>query len=184
MGQRVTAFDIHVDLNGCIEGRVSADARIDPSLIDFATGDGHKMPFPDAAFGHLLCYDTLHHMRDFDSIFHEYARVLKPGGRAIFVEPGDKHASSPETIEFLKLKAHDSTWIERNIVLEEIDVCARGAKFNGPTMVPLPHAEQLERFRPADWLAFRKGSRLRRARFANRMAQINYNERVVFFCDK
>jgi len=28
MGYEVTAFDIHTDLAGCIEGRVNADARI------------------------------------------------------------------------------------------------------------------------------------------------------------
>src|SRR5258706_12642173 len=107
MGQKVTAFDIHPDLKDCIEGRANADARLDQSLIECATGDGHKMPFPDASFGHLLCYDTLHHMHDFDRVFCEFSRVLKPSGRAIFVEPGAKHASSPETIEFLKMKTHD-----------------------------------------------------------------------------
>src|SRR6267142_2772686 len=69
MGQKVTAFDIHPDLKGCIQGRADADARLDRSLIQYATGDGHKMPFADASFGHLLCYDTLHHMHDFDRVF-------------------------------------------------------------------------------------------------------------------
>src|SRR3954462_9035215 len=43
MGIHVTAFDIHTDLAGCVRGRVAADARIDPSLIDYQTGDGHAM---------------------------------------------------------------------------------------------------------------------------------------------
>jgi 2-polyprenyl-3-methyl-5-hydroxy-6-metoxy-1,4-benzoquinol methylase len=58
MGYEVTAFDIHTDLAGCIEGRVNADARIDPSLINYKTGDGHAMPFASDSFGHVLCYDT------------------------------------------------------------------------------------------------------------------------------
>jgi len=139
MGQQVTAFDIHTDLEGCISGRVEADKRIDRALISHATGDGHAMPFDDNTFGHALCYDTLHHMHDYDKVFSEFARVLKPGGRAIFVEPGAKHSTSPETIEFMKLKSHDPTWIERDIVLEDINRCATASGLSSLAIVPMQH---------------------------------------------
>lgn len=184
MGHKITAFDIHPNLKGCIDGRANADARLDQSLIDHAIGDGHEMPFANATFGHLLCYDTLHHMRDFDRVFYEFSRVLKPGGRAIFVEPGAEHANSLETKEFLKLKAHDPTWIERSIVLEDIDTCARRAGFSELKLVPLPHANDLLKMPLSDWLSFRNGSRSLTLAVTKYLLEVNYNQRVVFFCDK
>jgi ubiquinone/menaquinone biosynthesis C-methylase UbiE len=57
MGLSVTAFDIHEDIEDCLNGRISADARIEPSLISTATGDGHDMPFADNSFG--LIYSAM-----------------------------------------------------------------------------------------------------------------------------
>src|SRR2546427_374114 len=96
MGYKVTAFDIHGNLEPLIKGRIAADQRIDPTLINFERGDGHVMPFPGQSLGHILCYDTLHHMHDYERVFSEFGRVLKTGGRAIFVEPGAGHSSAPE----------------------------------------------------------------------------------------
>jgi SAM-dependent methyltransferase len=184
MGYQVTAFDIHNDLAGCIAGRVKADRRIDRDLITYASGDGHAMPFPDATFGHLLCYDTLHHMHDYDQVFREFSRVLEPGGRAIFVEPGARHSTSQQTIEFMKLKTDDPTWIERDVVLEEINACAIAAKFSGLKIVPTQHPLAPMVYTVADWQAFRKGNRRQVDEFASHMANVNYNERLVFFCER
>jgi ubiquinone/menaquinone biosynthesis C-methylase UbiE len=184
MGNRVTAFDIHPDLAGCISGRVNADRRIDPSLIDHATGDGHAMPFKGGTFGHTLCYDTLHHMHDYEKVFSEFSRVLMPGGRAIFVEPGAKHATSAETIAFLKLKAHDPTWIERNVVLEEVNRCAVAAGLGELQIVPIQHPAAPIRFPLRSWIKYRQGNQAARDSFADNLAAINYDQRVVFYCDK
>jgi ubiquinone/menaquinone biosynthesis C-methylase UbiE len=184
MGYEVTAFDIHGDLAGCIEGRVNADARIDPSLINYKTGDGHAMPFANDSFGHLLCYDTLHHMHDYGKVFSEFSRVLQPGGRAVFVEPGARHSQSRETIEFLKLKAHDSTWIERDVVLEEINKCATRAGFSDLMVVPVQHPMAPSTFTLRNWSKFRRGNLRLRLGFARKMAVVNYDQRVVFYCDK
>ena len=184
MGHKVTAFDIHADLAGCIEGRVNADARIDPSLISYKTGDGHAMPIANDLFGHVLCYDTLHHMHDYGKVFAEFSRVLQPGGRAIFVEPGARHSQSAETIEFLKLKAHDSTWIERDVVLEEIDKCAARAGFSTLIVVPFQHPLAPSVFSLRDWRKFRRGNLRLRLSFSQKMATLNYNHRVIFYCDK
>jgi SAM-dependent methyltransferase len=184
MGLNVTAFDIHTDLDNCLRGRSSTDARIDPALITTATGDGHAMPFEDASFGHLLCYDTLHHMHDYCRVFAEFSRVLKSGGRAIFVEPGANHSRSPETIEFMKLKQHDPSWIERDVVLEDIGEHAISNGFSGLNIVPLQIPGELKIFSIKEWSSFRRGSIMQRHKFSRHMAKVNYYQRVIFFCDK
>ena len=185
MGRRVVAFDIHGDLEGCLQHRIDADLRIRPVLVSYQHGDAHAMPFAERSFGHIFCYDTLHHMHDYARVFAEFARVLEPGGRAVFVEPGARHSTSPETIAFVRQqKAHDPTWIERDVILEEIDAIARTAGFTGLTIVPMPHPDIPVELPLSEWLAYRCGETGPRQRLADLLATINYDERVIFYCDR
>ena len=186
MGLQTVAFDIHGDLKACLESRAKADNRIDPGLMSFANGDGHAMPFEPGAFGHLLCYDTLHHMHDYPRVFAEFFRVLRRGGRGIFVEPGARHSSSPETVAFLEAqKKHDPSWIERDVVLEEIDQIAMAAGFPaGLCIVPMPHPSTLLIYSMAAWSKFRDGDALERLRLTDQLASLNYWDRVIFYVDK
>ncbi len=45
-----------------------------------------QLPFADAAFDAVLGKQILHHL-DLDAAIAEIARVLRPGGRAVFLEP-------------------------------------------------------------------------------------------------
>lgn len=137
-------------------------------------------------FGHLLCYDTLHHMRDYLMVFSEFFRVLKPVGRCIFVEPGARHSTSPETIAFVEAqKKLDPTWIERDVVLEEIDQIARSVGFQlGLLVIPMPHPAALQVYSLPEWIRFRDGDTLQRLKFTDQLAQINYWDRVIFYIDK
>lgn len=186
MGLQTLAFDIHGDLQACLDYRAQADSRIDQSLLSFEHGDGHAMPFESGVFGHLLCYDTLHHMHDYTKVFSEFYRVLHRGGRAIFVEPGARHSTSPETIAFVKAqKKHDPTWVERDIVLEEIDQIARNAGFTlGLSIIPMPHPLALQKYSVYEWLQFRDGDTRQRQRFTDYLANINYWDRIIFTADK
>jgi SAM-dependent methyltransferase len=186
MGFHTVAFDIHGDLRECLESRVQADCRINECLLNFAQGDGHSMPFEAGVFGHLLCYDTLHHMHDYPKVFTEFFRVLQDGGRGIFVEPGARHSTSPETVAYLEAhKKHDPSWIERDVVLEEIDHIARASGFaSGLSIVPMPHPFGLQVYSMEDWSRFRDGDVLQRLRVTDQLASINYWDRVIFFVDK
>lgn len=186
MGLQTVAFDSHGDLQACLENRVQADSRIDPGLLSFAHGDGHAMPFEPEAFGHVLCYDTLHHMHDYPKVFSEFYRVLRRGGRGIFVEPGARHSTSPETVAFIETqKKHDPRWIERDVVLEEIDQIARAAGFvEGLCIVPMPHPLNLNIYSMKSWSRFRKWAPLKRLGLTNQLASINYWDRVIFYVDK
>ena len=81
-------------------------------------------------FGHVCSFDSLHHMHAYAQTLAEMARVLAPGGRAVFVEPGAQHSRSPETVAFLRtIPPGDPDWIERDVVLEEIDAWPARAGF-------------------------------------------------------
>lgn len=45
------------------------------------------LPFEDAVFDTVHCWDVLHHVSDVSKTLSEIDRVLKPGGRFIAVEP-------------------------------------------------------------------------------------------------
>ena len=79
-------------------------------------------------------------MHTYPLVFEEFFRVLSPGGRAIFVEPGARHSQSKETIAFLESqKKLDPSWIERDVVLNDLDLIAKSAGFNsGVRVVPTP----------------------------------------------
>ena len=144
------------------------------------------MPFEPATFGHLLCYDTLHHMHNYQQVFAEFYRVLQAGGRGIFVEPGASHSSSPETLDFVKgQKKHDPNWIERDVVLEEIDEIAQNVGFSsGLNIVPMPHPLSLQSYSMKEFTQFRADEGLERLRFTDQLASLNYFNRVIFYVEK
>ena len=184
MGYEVTAFDLSKDLPQVGQMRVTSDQRIKPDLIHFYTGDGHNMPFEANSFGHICCFDSLHHMHDFSKALSEIYRVLLPNGRAIFVEPGAKHATSPQTLEFIeKYKKDDPTWIERSIVLEEIHEIAQECGFTKMTVIPLLWPG-LREYTFERWQKFRLGDPIPELDYLNLLKAFNYDSRVVFYLDK
>jgi SAM-dependent methyltransferase len=53
----------------------------------FACGDAQRLPFRDQSFHSTYCVAVLQHVRDLASTVEEFARVTKPGGRVLAVEP-------------------------------------------------------------------------------------------------
>jgi len=60
------------------EGLVEARAGWRPMTM--AAGTGERLPFADAAFDQLLCFNVLDHVADAPAVLREMRRVLKPGG--------------------------------------------------------------------------------------------------------
>jgi SAM-dependent methyltransferase len=185
-GFNTVSFDIHGDLEKLLNGRATLDLLIDDSKLSYAHGDGHHMPFDNSSFGHLLCYDTLHHMHDYDKVFEEFYRVLRPGGIGIFVEPGARHSSSAETIAFVEAqKLHDPDWIERDVILEEIDSIAKKSGFEyGICIVPVPHPLAFEKYRLSEFHDFQNNVGIKRQSYCDKLAGQNYWERTIFFVQK
>jgi len=48
--------------------------------IEYLEGHGAELPFEDTAFDVVYCCDVLEHIREWETVIGEAARVLKPGG--------------------------------------------------------------------------------------------------------
>jgi|SRR5712692_7270377 len=55
--------------------------------VGFASGDACALPFRDHAFDSTFCVAVLQHVHDLSTAVRECARVTKPGGRVLAVEP-------------------------------------------------------------------------------------------------
>lgn len=71
-------------------------ARID-GTVRIAQGVAEQLPLRDASVDGVLGMNVLHHVPDLPASITELARVLKPGCRAVFVEPGLDHLQAAET---------------------------------------------------------------------------------------
>lgn len=88
-GARVFGIDISPRL---VEHARASAAKLgsNGSAPEFLVSDAHHTPFRDAMFDYVVGNGTLHHL-DLEKAFAEIARVLKPGGKALFLEPMYHH---------------------------------------------------------------------------------------------
>jgi ubiquinone/menaquinone biosynthesis C-methylase UbiE len=85
-GCRLTGIDVNPHGVGTATAMARAAglaSRVRFDVVDVARG----LPFPDGSFDALLCIDSINHVGDRQQLFREWARVLRPGGRAIFTDP-------------------------------------------------------------------------------------------------
>jgi ubiquinone/menaquinone biosynthesis C-methylase UbiE len=62
-----------------------------PFLTGFEIASAEKLPFADATFDVVSANMVLEHLEDPETVFAEVSRVLKPGGRFVFVTPNLRH---------------------------------------------------------------------------------------------
>jgi SAM-dependent methyltransferase len=97
LGYAVVAVDPDLTALGHNRCRVTFDAgRIDGTVI-VVNGLAEDLPFGTAAFDGVVGLNVLHHVPDLARTTRELARVLKPGGHAVFCEPGLDHLESRQT---------------------------------------------------------------------------------------
>lgn len=99
--------------------------------LAFHAYDGHRLPLADASLDRIVCYDAFHHVRDQAATIREFARVLRPGGRAAFIEPGPDHSKTPQSqAEMARFAV-----IENDVNMAQIARHAVDAGFEPPRML-------------------------------------------------
>lgn len=183
-GFDVYIFDIAQSTVFCVEGRINADVRLDRSRLHPGVCDAHQLSiYENDYFGNIVCFDSLHHMVDFNAVFKEMFRILAPGGRAAFVEPGADHAESKETKDFLKkMKPDNPHWIERSIELEEINKMVCEVGFQSLRIKPFLPPSAID-FPLEEWQLFAKNPE-QQATYFNHLQSFNSKERVIFYIEK
>jgi hypothetical protein len=61
-----------------------------------------RLPFLHCSFDGVLAMNVLHHVPDVTAVVSELARVLRPGCRAVFAEPGLDHLTDCETMRAIR----------------------------------------------------------------------------------
>jgi ubiquinone/menaquinone biosynthesis C-methylase UbiE len=105
-------FGLNLMLAGVIEEAVATD--ISPGMlralsqsaaeleleVETAACEAASLPFADGSFDLVFGHAVLHHLPDLEAAFHEFRRVLRPGGEIAFCgEPslyGDRLATLPK----------------------------------------------------------------------------------------
>ncbi len=115
VGAAVTAFD----LSSGYVAETRARAAANGVSVTCTVADGEDLPFPDAAFDAVWGNAILHHL-DLVRAGRELARVLKPGGVAVFCEPWGGNPVLGFARRFLPYPGKDRTPDERPLTCRDL----------------------------------------------------------------
>jgi ubiquinone/menaquinone biosynthesis C-methylase UbiE len=144
LAREVVACDVTPDMLDAVR-RTAAERGMDNITVQLAPAE--RLPFEDGEFDVVVARYTTHHWHDRDAGLREARRVLKVGGRAIFIDViSPTHAlldSWLQTLELLRDISH-----VRNYQVSEWTMALEVAGFSvdGITRRRLP-------LRFADWVA-------------------------------
>jgi SAM-dependent methyltransferase len=112
----------------------AAVANIEANGIEARLGDGQELPFEDASFDYVICFETLEHVPSPARLLEELARVVRPDGRVFVsipwvprtyvhardfrVDAGYGHAFELSRADFESLLTHTPLKIESEDVCE------------------------------------------------------------------
>jgi SAM-dependent methyltransferase len=137
VGVRTVSMDLSVEMMRRGRERLAADARlVFRAEAGFVAGRGQALPFADGVFDGVLCMNALHHLPSYADGLREVHRVLKPGGRAVFSEPGTQHAVQPLS----QFRMREDSVVEKAVSLPLIRRLAFEAGFSRMRVVPLRSA--------------------------------------------
>lgn len=113
--------------------------------VAFHVYDGHRLPLADASLDRIICFDAFHHVKDQAGTLAEFARVLRPGGRAALLEPGPNHSKTAQSQREMSMYKV----IENDISMPEVQRLALAAGFTDVEMfvqMQMPRRMPYEQF--------------------------------------
>ena len=134
LGVRTISIDLSLEMMRRGRRRLEADSRLvfrDDAA--FVAARGQELPFRDGVFDSVLCLNALHHHPSYAVALREIYRVLKPGGRAVFSEPGTAHATQPLSA----FRMREEQILEKSVSLPHLHRLALDAGFTRMRVVPL-----------------------------------------------
>jgi SAM-dependent methyltransferase len=138
LGIRTVSIDLSVEMMRRGRLRLASDSRlVFRGDAAFVTARAQCLPFAGNSFDGVLCMNALHHLPSYGAALQEIYRVLKPGGRAVFSEPGSSHAAQPLS----QFRMREENVIEKNVSLPAIRRLALETGFSRMRVVPLRSAE-------------------------------------------
>lgn len=122
----------------------------------FLPYDGHHIDLPDASVDRIVCYDAFHHVPNQDEVLREMYRVLRRGGRAVFAEPGEGHATASTSV----FEVTKTGVLENELDIQDLAARAHRAGFDPMRIKPYPDntlslsLADYVRVRGGDWSAY------------------------------
>jgi ubiquinone/menaquinone biosynthesis C-methylase UbiE len=89
---------VGVDINADVVTR--ARQRYQTPNLRFICANATALPFPDASFDWVTCFETIEHLTDQEGLISEIRRVLRPKGRLLL--------SSPDRQAYAALSQHEN----------------------------------------------------------------------------
>jgi SAM-dependent methyltransferase len=134
LGVRTVSIDLSVEMLRRGRQRLASDSRlVFRSEARFVAARGQSLPFVDESFDGVLCLNALHHLPSFVIGLKEIYRTLKPGGKAVFSEPGSAHAREPLS----QFRMREEGIVEKGVSLPLIRRLALNVGFSRMRVVPL-----------------------------------------------
>jgi SAM-dependent methyltransferase len=124
---RATAVDIATDML-----RVGGERRPRPPRV---AGDLESLPFARHAFDHAMCLNAYHHLPNGPAALRELVRVVRPGGRVVFAEPGRGHAEAATS----RTAVDEYGVLEQDILVSQFTDDCRRAGFVDVRLVPVAY---------------------------------------------
>jgi SAM-dependent methyltransferase len=105
--------------------------ELEPQFLPY---DGHKIDLPDASVDRIVMFDAFHHVPNQEEVLAELFRVLRPGGRAVFGEPGEGHSHTDQSV----FEAETTGVLENDLDVADVEQKARTAGFTKVLLKPYP----------------------------------------------